>query len=185
LIISNTMNIIGESQDPEKFFPKTLKNVLAGTEMTIHAAPNGDIGSRFYLHARNQADGLLFLLKHFTINEKYKGQGVKLAGSIPPDTEEFETLRYSWGGTVPPRYHIVGEREVDNLEMAQLIAQAAGKELKYKLEDFHSSRPGHDLRYALDGRKIASIGWTAPVPLETSIKSTVDWTLSHPEWLAL
>lgn len=179
LIISNTMNIIGETQDPEKFFPKTLKNVLAGTEMTIHAAPNGDIGSRFYLHARNQADGLLFLIKEFTEE-----------GSMPYVWEdeasgEVESLRYSQGGTVPPRYHIVGEREVDNLEMAQLIAQAAGKELKYKLEDFHSSRPGHDLRYALDGSKIASIGWTAPVPLETSIKSIVDWTLLHPEWLSL
>lgn len=186
LIISNTMNIIGETQDSEKFFPKTLLNVLKGTEMTIHASAEGEIGSRFYLHARNQADGLLYLLKYFTISDSGKARGAdRLAGSVPPGTEEYETLRYSWGGTVPPRYHIVGEREVDNLEMAQLIAQAAGKELKYKLEDFHSSRPGHDLRYALDGRKIASIGWTAPIPLETSIKSTVDWTLSHPEWLAL
>lgn len=185
LIISNTMNIIGETQDSEKFFPKTLKNALAGTEMTIHASAEGEIGSRFYLHARNQADGLLFLLKHFTIQEKYKGQGVRLAGSIPPDTEEFETLRYSWGGTVPPRYHIVGEREVDNLEMAQLIAKAVGKPLKYKLEDFHSSRPGHDLRYALDGAKIAGIGWKAPLPLEESIASTVKWTLANPEWLSL
>lgn len=179
LIISNTMNIIGETQDPEKFFPKTLKNVLAGTEMTIHASASGEIGSRYYLHARNQADGLLFLIKEFSEE-----------GTMPYVLEdevsgEVESLRYSQGGSVPPRYHIVGEREVDNLEMAQLIAQAAGKELKYRLEDFHSSRPGHDLRYALDGRKIAAIGWTAPVPLETSIKSTVDWTLRHPEWLAL
>lgn len=177
LVISNTMNIIGETQDPEKFFPKTLKSVLEGKEMTIHASAEGEIGSRFYLHARNQADGLLFLLKTFSEGSygvlKYHVSGAN----------EIETLRYSEGGTVPPRYHIVGEREVDNLEMATLIAQAAGKELKYRLEDFHSSRPGHDLRYALDGRKIASIGWTAPIPLETSIKSTVDWTLKHPEWL--
>lgn len=185
LIISNTMNIIGETQDSEKFFPKTLKNVLAGTEMTIHASAEGEIGSRYYLHARNQADGLLFLLKYFTVHEMYKGQGVKLAGSIPPGTEEYETLRYSWGGTVPHRFHIVGEREVDNLEMAQLIAKAAGKTLNYRLEDFHSSRPGHDLRYALDGSKMASIGWKAPVPLEASILSTVQWTLANPEWLSL
>jgi dTDP-glucose 4,6-dehydratase len=176
LIISNTMNIIGETQDPEKFFPKTLLNVLNGTEMTIHASAEGEIGSRYYLHARNQADGLLFLLKNAWTFADPK---------LDEESGETESLQYSDGGTVPPRFHIVGEREVDNLEMAQLIAQAAGKELKYKLEDFHSSRPGHDLRYALDGRKIASIGWTAPVPLETSIKSTVDWTLSHPEWLAL
>lgn len=177
LVISNTMNIIGETQDTEKFFPKTLKNVLDGSEMTIHASPEGEVGSRYYLHARNQADGLLFLLKTF-------GASYRPIVQFVEDTSEIETLRYSEGGTVPFRYHIVGEREVDNLEMAQLIAKAAGKELKYRLEDFHSSRPGHDLRYALDGAKIKSLGWVAPVPLEESIKSTVAWTLNHPEWLS-
>lgn len=176
LIISNTMNIIGETQDSEKFFPKTLLNVLNETEMIIHASAEGEIGSRFYLHARNQADGLLYLLQNsrdLDMMEKDIASG------------ETESLRYSQGGTVPPRFHIVGEREVDNLEMAQLIAAAAGKPLKYRLEDFHSSRPGHDLRYALDGAKIEKFGWTSPIPLEASIKSTVEWTLSHPEWLSL
>jgi dTDP-glucose 4,6-dehydratase len=53
------------------------------------------------------------------------------------------------------------------------------------LEDFHSSRPGHDLRYALDGKKIADTGWVSPMPLEESIRKTVEWTLNHPEWLNL
>lgn len=159
IAITNTMNIIGETQDPEKFMPMTIKRVLAGEEMSIHASPEGEIGSRFYLHARNQADGLLHVLKqHFP---KY-GEANK-----------------------PERFHIVGEREVNNLEMALMIADAVGKPLNYSLEDFHSSRPGHDLRYALDGKKIADTGWTLPIPLEESIRRTVDWTLKHPEWLKL
>jgi dTDP-glucose 4,6-dehydratase len=159
LAITNTMNIIGESQDPEKFMPMTIKRVLAGETMTIHASSEGEIGSRFYLHARNQADGLLHVLKqHFP---KYG-----------------ETSQ-------PERFHIVGEREVNNLEMAQMIADAIGKPLKYELVDFHSSRPGHDLRYALDGTKIADTGWKAPIPLEDSLRKTVEWTLAHPEWLNL
>lgn len=182
LIISNTMNIIGETQDSEKFFPKTLLNVLNETEMTIHASDEGEIGSRFYLHARNQADGLLFLIKEFSKPYWKLGPGNYIVDEV---SGESESLRYSQGGTVPFRYHIVGEREVDNLEMAQLIAEAVGKPLKYRLEDFHSSRPGHDLRYALNGDKIKAIGWTAPIPLEASIKSTVEWTLAHPEWLSL
>lgn len=176
LIISNTMNIIGETQDTEKFFPKTLKSVLDGTEMSIHASPEGEIGSRFYLHARNQADGLLFLLESAHRLEE---------PSFDDVSGETESLFYSSGGTVPPRFHIVGEREVDNLEMAHLIAKAAGKELKYSLVDFHSSRPGHDLRYALNGDKIREFGWVAPIPLERSIETTVKWTLTHPEWLSL
>jgi dTDP-glucose 4,6-dehydratase len=127
--------------------------------MKIHASPGGEIGSRFYLHARNQADGLLHVLKqHF------------------PAYGESD---------VPEKFHIVGEREVDNLEMAQMIAKAVGKPLKYELEDFHSSRPGHDLRYALDGKKISDTGWKLPIPLEESIQRTVEWTLNHKEWLSL
>ncbi len=76
----------------------------------------------------------------------------------------------------------MGEREIDNLEMAQLIAKMMDKELKYRLVDFHSSRPGHDLRYALDGRKLADVGWTMPVPLEESLRTLIDWTLRNPMW---
>lgn len=159
VIITNTMNIVGEMQDTEKFVPMIIKRVLSGETVTIHASPTGEIGSRFYLHARNQADALLFAL----------GQGTPMYG------EEF----------VPEKWHVVGEREVDNLEMAQMVADYVGKPLRYELVDFHSSRPGHDLRYALDGKKIADAGWKAPLSLEESLERTVKWTLAHPEWLAL
>jgi len=159
IAITNTMNIIGESQDPEKFMPMVIKRVLNGETMTIHGAPDGKVGSRFYLHARNQADGLLHVL-----NQKIPVYG--------------ETLK-------PERFNIVGEREVDNVEMAQLIANAVGKPLSYEIVDFHSARPGHDLRYALDGKKMAETGWSLPIPLEESIQKTVEWTLKHPEWLNL
>jgi dTDP-glucose 4,6-dehydratase len=159
IAITNTMNIIGETQDTEKFMPMTIKKVLNGDVMKIHASPTGEVGSRFYLHARNQADGLLHVL-----SQPFPAYG------------ESE---------VPQRFHIVGEREVDNLEMALMIAEAVGKPLNYELEDFHSSRPGHDLRYALDGKKITDTGWALPIPLKESIQRTVEWTLQHPEWLEL
>ena len=56
-------------------------------------------------------------------------------------------------------YNIVGEKELTNLELAQMIADIMGKQLTYAMIDFHSSRPGHDLRYSLDGSKMASMGW--------------------------
>lgn len=173
IVITNTMNIIGETQDPEKFVIKTLQKVVSGEPMTIHAAPDGQVGSRFYLHARNQADGLLHVLRWAQDN----GTRVRRI------RDSAESLRYSYGGTVPFRFHIVGEQELDNLEMAGLIAKAADRPLDYVLEDFHSSRPGHDLRYALDGGKMAYIGWKPPMPLEDSLRKTVQWTLDRPEWL--
>ena len=49
--------------------------------------------------------------------------------------------------------------------------------------DFHSQRPGHDLRYALDGGKMKSLGWEHPVPFEESLENTINWTLEKREWL--
>lgn len=81
------------------------------------------------------------------------------------------------------KYNIVGEREVDNLELAQLIAGFVGEPLNYEMVDFHSSRPGHDLRYALDGSKMAGLGWSPPNSFEQSLRETVEWTLDNPHWL--
>lgn len=80
-------------------------------------------------------------------------------------------------------FNIVGEKEVDALELASLIAKFIGKELKYEMVDFHSSRPGHDLRYALDGSKLEGIGWEVPKTFEESLEKTIKWYLEHKEWL--
>lgn len=159
ICITNTMNIIGEMQDPEKYIPKVIRAVLEEEPLTIHANQDGSqIGSRFYLHARNQASALIHLLENIDFPKYSNNQDIA-------------------------RFNIVGERETSNLEIAQLIAEVMRKPLKYELVDFHTSRPGHDLRYALDGTKLAKTGWKAPLTLEESIERTVKWTLEHPEWL--
>lgn len=82
------------------------------------------------------------------------------------------------------KYNIVGEEEVDNLQLAQLIGRIMGREsIDYDMVDFHSSRPGHDLRYALDGSKMAAIGWRPPETFEAGICKTVEWTLQNRHWL--
>jgi dTDP-glucose 4,6-dehydratase len=184
IVITNTMNLLGETQDSEKFVPMTIKRVLNGETMTIHSGKDGTPGSRFYLHARNQADGVLHVLRHLTQAKTIEiGSTSRLSWDHVNNEETGESLLYGDGGTKPFRFHIVGEREVDNLTMAQMIAEAVGKPLKYNLVDFHSSRPGHDLRYGLDGSKMALIGWKPPIPLDESLQRMVQWTLDHPEWL--
>lgn len=158
-VITNTMNIIGETQDPEKFVPKTIRAIVNREPVTVHVSPEGVPGSRFYLHARNLADAWLHLIRTHT----------------PQMYPEHMDLS---------RFNIVGEREVSNVELVQMIASYLGKTAKIEPVDFHTSRPGHDLRYALDGTKIAQTGWSAPVPLESSLERTVQWTLEHPEWMA-
>ena len=159
IVITNTMNVIGERQHPEKYIPKVVKKVLNGETVTIHSnKEKTKAGSRFYIHARNIADALLHILYNCD--------------------ENLDNYDSSKG-----RFNIVGEKETDNLELAQLIAKILGKELKYEMVDFHSQRPGHDLRYALDGGKMKSLGWEHPVPFEESLENTINWTLEKREWL--
>ena len=77
-------------------------------------------------------------------------------------------------GVVGEKYNVVGEKEVDNLEMAKMIADTIGKPLNYEMVDFHSDRPGHDLRYSLSGEKMESMGWRLPVGFEESLRKTVE-----------
>ena len=58
-----------------------------------------------------------------------------------------------------------------------------GNELIYEMIDFHSDRPGHDLRYGLDGTKIETLGWYPKFDFEKSLEKTVRWTLENKEWL--
>lgn len=162
VVITNTMNIIGEMQDPEKFVPMTIKKLYKNEPMTVHVSPEGVSGSRYYLHARNLADAWLHLSRNVYAEE--------YPASYPLSDR-------------PDRYHIVGEREVLNTEMVEMVANAMGVRAKIQEVNFHQSRPGHDLRYALDGNKMAQTGWVRPVPLEESLRRTVKWTLEHPEWL--
>jgi dTDP-glucose 4,6-dehydratase len=147
------MNVFGERQHYEKFIPMIIRKVLDGGMVTIHSDPTKTIsGSRFYIHARNVANAVMFLLDKGEIRDKY---------------------------------NVVGEKEVSNLEMAQFIAKVIGKELKYEMVDFHSSRPGHDLRYALDGTKMKQMGWNIPINFEDSLTKTVNWTLANKKWINL
>lgn len=156
LILTQTMNLIGERQDTEKFVPMCIKKIAAGQTVSIHGNKK-QVGSRFYLHARNQADAVLFILRN-------------LSPHLYPEVDR------------PDRYNIVGEKEVDNLTMAQAIADIVGKPLKYKLIDFHAARPGHDRRYALDGMKLSKLGWKPPMKFEDSLERLVTWTLANPQW---
>ena len=86
-------------------------------------------------------------------------------------------------GKVGQCYNIAGEQEVNNLELVQMISGIMEKPLKYELIDFHSTRPGHDLRYGLDGSKLAELGWSPPKTFFESLSKTVMWTLGNKKWL--
>jgi dTDP-glucose 4,6-dehydratase len=160
LIITNTMNNFGETQAPSKYPAMIQKNVSMNRLVKVHAASDGQIGTRYYLHSRNAADAVLFILQNTTPHLHDPGQIDR-----------------------PDRYNIVGDKQVDNLELAQIIARLMGKELRHELVDFHSKQPGHDLHYGLDGTKLEALGWKAPISFEDSLKNTIEWQQRNKEWL--
>ena len=101
-------------------FPETgcyyqYRHYNEGDKVYIHSYEDKQrAGSRFYIHARNIAAAVLFLL-----NGK---------------------------GEIGQKYNITGEREVDNLELANFIADTLGKDLNYEMVNHHADRPGHDLQ---------------------------------------
>ena len=166
ITIVNTMNLYGERQHPEKFIPMVIRRALVGEKVLIHADPSKTrSGTRFYIHCRNYASAIKFLLEHHD-------------ATYNPHTNSSQ---------VPLKVHVAGEREISNLDLAQMIAGFVGKPLNYELVDFHSSRPGHDLRYALDDHMIRMLGWQQPLDTERSLEKTVRWYLDdkNRRWLHL
>ncbi len=162
LILTQCMNMVGERQEPTKYLPRIIKAVIDGDEVVVHGRP-GWVGSRMYLDARNLADAWLFLLRNH-----------------PPVAYSDE------GGedtTRPSRFNVCGCEEVSNLELAERVAALLDRPLRYRFEDFHHTRPGHDRRYALDGSRLWALGWAPPIPLEDTLRRVVAWTLEHREWL--
>jgi len=162
VVITNTMNTIGEWQDKEKFLPKIIWKVATNQEMEIYGEKNQsghyETGTRFYLHAQNHADVFVWLA-------------------------DKPLSSYEDGDPLPDRYNVVGDVELSNLDMAELVSEIMGKKLKYRIVSSESVRKGYDKRYALDGSKLREMGWTAPVPFLRGLERIVRWTLDNPWWV--
>lgn len=154
IIITHCVNAYGERQAPEKFLPVCINNLLKGEPVPVHAEQQPDgtwqAGSRCWIHARNVADALLFILRNV--------QPAKYPEADRPD-----------------KFNISSDREIPNLEVVQRVAKALGVEPKYVYQDAHKQRPGHDKKYGLANDKLKALGWVPPVDLDESFRRCVLW----------
>ncbi len=157
IAVTHCMNMLGTKQDPEKFLPKIISRILKNQEVIIHGSPDS-VGSRMYIDCRNLVDAWLFMFNNINFN-KYSHECNRLT-----------------------KFNIAGLEEINNLELAQRIAKLMNSELKYKFEDFHKTRPGHDKRYALDSSKIYEAGWKAPIPLDHTLKEVIKHVIKNHCW---
>lgn len=144
VVITNSNNVIGKGQRPENFVPKVIEFINSGMEMPIYTA-NGKPGKRYWNPVNNVAHAIQFILN--------------IQPAIYPETDR------------PDRYSLSGGMELDNLEMAELIAKKMGKPLKYKLVDAELIRPGYDQSYAKTASNLEKMGWQ---PIET-LEEGLSW----------
>lgn len=156
VLTTNCSNNYGPYQFPEKLIPLTLANALAGRPLPIY----GD--------GRQVRDWL------------YVGDHCAAIRRVLADGRPGET------------YNIGGRNEQANIEIVHALCALLDERRprsdgrSYREQIAHvADRPGHDRRYAIDARKIErELGWKPLETFETGLQKTVDWVLSHPEWIA-
>jgi len=153
--ITNCSNNYGPYQFPEKLIPLMILNALEGKPLPIY----GDGGQiRDWLFVEDHCEAIWMVLQ--------KG--------VPGET-----------------YNIGGDAQPTNLLVVQQLCAALDEALPespftphQSLMKFVADRPGHDRRYAIDISKIrANLGWQPRQSLGSGLQKTVEWYLSHPEWV--
>lgn len=168
IFVTHTMNVFGERQHPEKFIPMCIRKIRDGEKIFVHSDPTKtQAGSRFYINAKDVAEAMYFLL-HL-------------------NSSQYEIIKDHMNalGVRCPKFNVVGKEEIDNLSMVKIIAEAQKKAPVYEMVDFHTSRPGHDLRYSLDGAFMKKLGWEPRISLRERLHEVTHWSLKNKEWIEL
>jgi dTDP-glucose 4,6-dehydratase len=77
-------------------------------------------------------------------------------------------------------YNLPGSIEMTNRDVVAALLERLGK--PWSLVRSVADRPGHDRRYAMDGSKLAALGWRNRVPFDEGIATTVDWFVANDGW---
>ena len=85
-------------------------------------------------------------------------------------------------GRVGQVYNIGGHNEMRNIDIVKIICAALDK--PESLITHVTDRKGHDMRYAIDSRKLQrELGWEPSLQFEEGIEKTVRWYLDNQDWL--
>ncbi len=165
--LSNCSNNYGPYQFPEKLIPLCIVNILSGRPLPVY----GDGRQvRDWLHVTDHCRAIEAILTRATTGTSYNvGGGAELR-----NLEVIEALcrRIDAAFLTTPS---LGERFPS--------APAARGEVSASLIEFVRDRPGHDRRYAVDGRLLErDLGVTADYTFERGLAQTVQWYLDNEPW---
>ena len=153
-LITNCSNNYGPYQFPEKLIPLMCINSLIGKQLPVY----GD--------GQNVRDWLY-------VGDHCSALDVVIHRGVAGET-----------------YNIGGNNEVKNIDLVQMLCQLMDELAPHlpvrpcdKLITFVKDRPGHDRRYAINSTKIKTqLSWTPTVDIQTGLRHTVEWYLTHRDW---
>ena len=155
-IVTNCSNNYGCYHFPEKLIPLMIFNALAGKPLPVYG--NG-LQIRDWLFVEDHARALYQVITHGKIGETYNIGGFNEKTNIDVVKKICELLE----------------------ELAPNKPQGVNQYVD--LITHVTDRAGHDVRYAIDARKIErELGWKPQETFESGIRKTVEWYLANRDW---
>ena len=155
-IVTNCSNNYGCYHFPEKLIPLMILNALAGKPLPVYG--NG-LQIRDWLFVEDHARALYQVITHGKIGETYNIGGFNEKTNIDVVKKICELLE----------------------ELAPNKPQGVNQYVD--LITHVTDRAGHDVRYAIDARKIErELGWKPQETFESGIRKTVEWYLANRDW---
>ena len=154
-VISNCSNNYGPYQFPEKLIPLMILNGLEGKALPVYGKGEN---IRDWLFVEDHARALVLILKEAPIGSSF---------------------------------NVGGENEARNIDLVYTICDLLDetapplpvKKSRRDLITFVNDRPGHDMRYAIDPRKIQEeLRWRPTETLKSGLRRTIEWYLHNEAW---
>ncbi|MEA9389292.1 dTDP-glucose 4,6-dehydratase [Acerihabitans sp. TG2] len=155
-IVTNCSNNYGPYHFPEKLIPLTILNAIAGKPLPVY------------------------------------GNGAQIRDWLYVEDHARALYKVVTTGVVGETYNIGGHNERKNIDVVKTICRLLDELVPSKLVGvghyenlitYVTDRPGHDLRYAIDGAKIKrELAWQPQETFESGIRKTVEWYLNNKTW---
>ena len=153
-IVTNCSNNYGPYQFPEKLIPLFINNIRQGKPLPVYG----------------------------------KGENVRDWLFVEDHARAIDVIFHK--GKVAETYNIGGFNEWKNIDLIKVIINTVDRLLgnpeghSLGLITYVADRLGHDMRYAIDSRKLQSeLGWEPSLQFEEGIEKTVRWYLDNQDWL--
>lgn len=153
-LVTNCSNNYGPFQFPEKLIPLFINNIRQGKPLPVYG----------------------------------KGENVRDWLFVEDHARAIDLIFHK--GKVAETYNIGGFNEWKNIDLIKVIIKTVDRMLgnpqgqSEKLITYVTDRLGHDMRYAIDSRKLQSeLGWEPSLQFEEGIEKTVRWYLDHQDWM--